>query len=79
MITGLPPCRCAMPGPLVETGSDVARVCAVETVAGELFGDGEGEGEGETSGDAEGNGVTSGCGGAGDATVTGAADVFRPN
>ena len=67
-----------MPGPLVETGSDVARVWDVEMFDGELFGDGEGEGE--TSGDAEGN-VTSGCVGAGDATVTGAAvaaDVFRP-
>jgi len=77
MITGLPPCRCAMPGPLVETGSDVARVCAVEIAPGELFGDGEGEGE--TTGDGEGI-VTAGCAGAGVAAVTGAcvaADVLR--
>ena len=78
MITALPPCRCAMPGPLVETGSEVARVCDVETFPG-LFGDGDGEGEGETDGDGEGI-VTSGDD-AGEATVTGACvavDVFRP-
>jgi hypothetical protein len=51
-------------------------VCAVETVTGELFGDGAGEGEGETSGNGAGI-VIAGCDGAGDATVTGAADVFR--
>ena len=54
MITGLPPCRFPMPGPLVETGSEVARVCDVEMFDGELFGDGEGEGEGDASGDGEG-------------------------
>ena len=78
MITGFPPCRCAMPGPLVETGSEVERVCDVEMFDGELFGDGEGEGEGETSGDGEGI-VTTGCDGVGEATVIGAAAVFRPN
>lgn len=66
-----------MPGPLVDTGSDVARVCAVDTAAGELFGDGDGEGE--TSGDGEGNVVDAGCDGVGEETVIGAADVFRPS
>src|SRR5689334_2569763 len=55
IITGLPPCRVPIPGPLVETGSPVARVCAVE-IDGEAFGsaEGEGDGEGEATGDGEG-------------------------
>ena len=59
-ITGLPPCRCAMPGPLVDTGSSVERVCEVETEGvfaegeGDSEGDGEGDGEGEATGDGEG-------------------------
>ena len=59
VITGFPPCRVAIPGPLVETGSLVARVCAVETCELDGFGegviDGDDDGEGETS--AEGDGV----------------------
>jgi hypothetical protein len=61
-ITGLAPCRVPIPGPLVETGSLVARVCAVEIV-GEAFGDAEGEGKGK--GDGEGEGTGDGDGGAG--------------
>src|SRR6185295_885749 len=63
IITGLPPCRVPIPGPLVETGSLVARVCAVE-INGEAFGEaegdgeGEGEGEGDETGDGDGDGVT---------------------
>ena len=55
-ITGLPPCRVPIPGPLVETGSLVARECAVETLPGEVFGDaaGDGEGDGELSSEGEG-------------------------
>ena len=61
-ITGLPPCRVPIPGPLVETGSVVARECAVETPLAAVFGDGEGdvEGDGELSG--EGEAVTTGEG-----------------
>src|SRR5215210_6219227 len=59
-ITGLPPCRVPIPGPLVETGSLVARVCAVEMPLGEAFGDGAGDGEGDTTGDGEGRITTSG-------------------
>src|SRR6185369_13520880 len=57
IITGLPPCRVPIPGPLVETGSPVARVCAVE-IDGEAFGEAEGEGDGEgpTEGEATGDG-----------------------
>ena len=55
IITGLPPCRVPIPGPLVETGSVVARVCAVEMV-GEAFGEGEDEGDGEAEGVGEGDG-----------------------
>ncbi|HKQ38109.1 MAG TPA: hypothetical protein VJ063_08535, partial [Verrucomicrobiae bacterium] len=60
VITGLPPCRFPIPGPLVETGSVLARVCAALGVplAG-AFGDGEGDGEGETVGDGDGS---AGCG-----------------
>src|SRR5215470_15981442 len=59
IITGLPPCRVPIPGPLVETGSLVARVCAVE-IDGEAFGaaEGEGEGEGEATGDSVGDRAT---------------------
>jgi len=59
IITGLPPCRVPIPGPLVETGSPVERVCAVEMV-GEAFGEveGEGDGEGEGVGDGDGDGST---------------------
>src|ERR1041384_3749987 len=59
IITGLPPCRVPIPGPLVETGSPVARVCAVE-IDGEAFGDaeGDGDGEGEATGDGDGNAAT---------------------
>lgn len=60
VITGLPPCRAPMAGPLVETGRVVARVCAVETPSGVVFGDGEGDGEGETVGDGEGSMVEDG-------------------
>lgn len=66
IITGLPPCRVPIPGPLVETGSLVARVCAVE-IEGEAFGDGEGEGDGEGDGcgDADGDGEGADAVGAG--------------
>ena len=59
IITGLPPCRVPIPGPLVETGSLVARVCAVE-IEGLAFGVGEGvgDGEGEKTGDGDGEGAT---------------------
>lgn len=71
IITGLPPCRVPIPGPLVETGSLVARVWAVAGCDGEAFGDGaidgDGDGEGETWGD--GDGVA--AGGATGVTVTG--------
>ena len=72
MITGLPPWRVAMPGPLVETGSLVARVCEVGICDGDDLGDGamdgDGEGEGETSGNGDG---ASGVGATG-TTLTGA-------
>ena len=56
IITGLPPCLFPIPGPLVETGSLVVRVCAVDDCDGDGFGDGEtdGDGEGETAGDGDG-------------------------
>src|SRR6185312_16092060 len=59
IITGLPPCRVPIPGPLVETGSLVARVCAVE-IDGDAFGDaeGDGDGEGEVEGEGDGEGAT---------------------
>src|SRR5678815_2385439 len=57
IITGLPPCRVPIPGPLVETGSPVARVCAVE-IDGETFGDAVGDGDGEGEGDGDGEGAT---------------------
>ena len=83
IITGLPPCLFPIPGPLVETGSPVARVWAVADCDGDDFEDGaiegDGDGEGETSGDGDAvaGGVTGG--GATDSTVTGdsvAADAF---
>ena len=60
IITGLPPCRVPIPGPLVETGSPVERVCAVENFSVDGRGDGamDGEGDGETS--ADGDGVADG-------------------
>ena len=58
MITGLPPCLCAIPGPLVDTGSSVARVCDVETEA--VFAEGEGDDEGDGDGEGEGTGVGEG-------------------
>ena len=76
-MTGFPPCRFPMPGPLVETGSVVARECDVTTFVGEGFTDGDGAGEGETTGDGEGDSTT-GCTSAG-ATMFGAgitADVL---
>ena len=63
MITGLPPCRVPIPGPLVETGSRVERVCAVATPFAEVFGDGEGDGDGDTAGDGEGGAVGEGVAG----------------
>lgn len=53
-ITGFPPCRAPIPGPLVETGLSVERVCAVEIPFAEVLGDGEGDGDGETVGVGEG-------------------------
>ena len=69
MITGLPPCRAPMPGPLVETGLRVERVCEVEIPLGEVFGDGEGDGDGEGEGETveEDSGVGEGV--AGSSTV----------
>ena len=69
IITGLPPWRFPIPGPLVDTGSLVERVCAVETFSGDDRGEGaiEGDGEGETSTD--GDGVAEGA--ATGSTVTG--------
>ena len=81
-ITGLPPCLVPIPGPLVETGSVVARECEVATVA-DVFGVGEGEGDGDGDGDATGDGegtVTTGCEGVGGSTIIagcGAAAVVR--
>lgn len=51
-----------MPGPLVETGSVEARVCALAVPFDEVFGDGEGDGEGETTGEGEGTAVGEGIG-----------------
>ena len=64
IITGLPPCRVPIPGPLVETGSLVARVCAVE-IDGDALGAAEAEGDGEATGDGEGDGAN------GEGVVTG--------
>ena len=80
IITGLPPCRFPIPGPLVDTGSLVERVCAVETFSGDDLGlgaiEGDGDGEGETSTD--GDGVAEGAA-TGSTVVTGvssAAEAF---
>jgi hypothetical protein len=70
VITGLPPWRLPIPGPLVETGSEVARVCALEVVVAVVFAVGEGDGEGETIGDGEGAEIVA----VGDATATGVID-----
>ena len=59
-MTGFPPCRFPMPGPLVEMGSLVERECDVSKLVGEGFTDGDGDGEGETAGDGEGDSTT-GC------------------
>src|ERR1044071_1973778 len=69
-ITGLPPCRVPIPGPLVDTGSPVARVCAVE-IEGEAFGEaeGDGDGEGEATGDGDGDAAT------GEGVATGGASL----
>ena len=76
MITGLPPCRAPIPGPLVETGLSVERVCEVEIAFGEVFGDGEGDGDGETGGEGEGGMVGEGVGdGSGVVDVCVAAEV----
>lgn len=56
IITGLPPCRFPIPGPLVDTGSVLDRVCdALDEPMEGAFGDGEGDGE--TVGDGDGDGV----------------------
>src|ERR1044072_6035156 len=80
IITGLPPWRFPIPGPLVDTGSLVERVCAAETLSGDDRGDGavdgDGDGEGETSTD--GVGVAEGAA-MGSTVVTGlsvAAEAF---
>jgi hypothetical protein len=57
IITGLPPVRVAIPGPLVDTGSLVALVCAVAICEGEAFGEGEGDGDGDADGVEAGVGV----------------------
>ena len=79
MMTGEPPCRFPMPGPLVETGSVVEREWEVTTPIGEGFTDGDGDGDGDGEGDGEGK-VTSGASGAVGVTVlgvvSGAADVL---
>ena len=71
IITGLPPCRVPIPGPLVETGSLVARVCAVETSATEVFGlgVGVGDGDGEATGEGDGDGAGGVAEGVGATTV----------
>ena len=67
-----------MPGPLVETGLRVERVCAVEIPFAGVFGDGEGDGDGETAGEGEGNVVGEGVGGGSTVVeVSVAAEVVR--
>ena len=66
-MTGFTPCRCPMPGPLVETGSVVERECDAGNAVGEGFTDGDGDGDGETEGDGEGD-ITTGFAGAGATT-----------
>ena len=53
IITGLPPCRVPIPGPLVETGSAVERVWAVATFSGDGRGDEAIDGDGEADGDGD--------------------------
>src|SRR5215216_2597506 len=69
-ITGRPPWRLPMPGPLVETGALVVLECEVASRSGELFGVASGEGDGEAISAGEGDddcdggsGVTSGFAG----------------
>ena len=79
-ITGLRPSCAPIPGPLVETGLGVARVCAVAMFVGGVFGDGDGGGVGVIVGEGEGRLMTGGNGATG-TTVFGvvctAAEVFR--
>ena len=77
MMTGLPPCRFPIPGPLVETGSVLARECEEAIPVGEGFSDGDGDGEGETSGEGEGVITTGWAGVAIGVGVCVAADVLR--
>jgi len=82
MMTGVPPCRFPMPGPLVETGSVVERECDVAMPVGEGFTDADGDGDGEGDGEADCEGrVTTGASGAAGVTifgvVIGAAEVLR--
>ena len=78
MITGLPPCRFPIPGPLVETGSLVARVWAVESFSGEGFGDADSDGDGDGEGETSGDGVVAGVGATGVTAIGGsvAAEAF---
>ena len=78
IITGLPPCRVPIPGPLVETGSLVARVCAVAAPVGEGFGvdAGVGDGDGDATGDGDGDGAAGVGVGAGATVVSVAAEAF---
>ena len=69
IITGLPPCRVPIPGPLVETGSLVARVCAVEISATAGFALGVGVGDGEATGEGDGDGAGGVAEGVGATTV----------
>ena len=70
MITGLPPGFVPIPGPLVDTGLSVVRVCEVEIPAEAVFGDGEGDGDGDGEGSGVGAGsVITGCEGTADDTV----------
>src|SRR5688572_8831616 len=64
-ITGLPPCLIPIPGPLVETGSVVARECEVATVDDVFGGEEDGDGDGDGTGEGEGA-VTTGCEGVAD-------------
>ena len=82
IITGLPPWRVAIPGPLVDTGSVVERECEVavrvDSDFGDSDGDGDGDGEGETTGDGEGcnSAVGDGTAGATSSEFWVAAEVF---
>ena len=81
-MTGLPPCRVAIPGPLVDTGSVLDRECEEAVVGREGFGDGEGDGDGdgETTGDGDGSVLSTVSGEAAGTTIVEfcvAADVLR--